>query len=144
MLCILTCANQLKEDKAKWANSRGVPTNRPGGTLQGAPSRDTAGDQQAAFLTERARCLLCSRPDVFFFFFFLLSESQSLGSPCPLGRGGQRRVARDMELCDTPQRAGETGQRRGGEGLTMSVPSSSERRCCRSNQRVYNKTQQCL
>lgn len=89
MLCILTCANQLKEDKAKWANSRGVPTNRPGGTLQGAPSRDTAGDQQAAFLTERARCLLCSRPDVFFFFFFFYQSPRALAHHAPWGGEGR-------------------------------------------------------
>lgn len=77
-------------------------------------------------------------------FFFSLSESWSQGSPCPLGRGGQRRVTRNMELQPSSEGWRNRSEERGGEGLTMLVPSSSERRCCRSNQRVWNKTQRCL
>lgn len=47
---------------------REAPTNRAVGILQGAPSRGTAGDQQAAFslMTEWARYLPCSSPGVFY------------------------------------------------------------------------------
>lgn len=66
--------------------------------LQGAPSRGTAGDQQAAFLnqyslmTEWARCLPCSRPGAFYIRVLEPRLTMPLGEE-RAEKGGQRHGA---------------------------------------------------
>lgn len=72
---------------------RGAPTNRAAGMLQGAPSRGTAGDQQAfSLMTEWARCLPCSWPGAFYIRVLEPRLTMHLGEE-RAEKGGQRHGA---------------------------------------------------